>query len=267
MLAEKRREEILKVITERGSATVGELAELFDVVTMTIRRDLEMLEKRNLLTRIHGGAVINPEPLTARPLDAKESINQRAKAAIGRRAVSLVEPGETIILDEGSTCIEVARALRNHHDVTVVTNGVKVAYELTPYSGITTILIGGICGRNNYVAYGHETLTSFQKIRAHKYFMGIDAIQPGFGISDQDPNQVQLKNAKAHSSLEVIGVADNSKLGKIGVVQVAGMDILDRLIMNEPIQDSVRTWLVREQVELIPVEAAENGQRGDGKLG
>ena len=243
----------MHLLVKNGSVTVKELAENLDVVPITVRRDLEVLEQKNMLTRIHGGAVANPEPMVLRPLDVKETINHEAKLKIGARAAAMIEHGETIILDEGSTCIEIARALRNHRDVTVVTNGVKVAYELCAYANITTILIGGVCGQHNYVAYGHETISSFAKIRAHKYFMGIDAIQAGFGISDGDPHQVQLKQAKAASAAQVVGVADNSKTGKIGVVRVGGLDMLHALIMNQPISEGFRTALERDGVELIEV--------------
>lgn len=243
----------MRLLVQRGAVTVKQLAAELDVVPITVRRDLEVLEQKGMLTRIHGGAVANPEPMVLRPLDVKETMNHEAKVKIGGRAASMIENGETVILDEGSTCIEIARALRNHRDVTVVTNGVKVAYELCSYPNITTILIGGVCGHSNYVAYGHETISSFAKIRAHKYFMGIDAIQTGFGISDGDPHQVQLKQAKAASAAHIVGVADNSKTGKIGVVRVGGLDMLDTLIMNAPIHDGFRTALEQDGVELIEV--------------
>lgn len=251
MLPETRHRKILEIINQNGSVIVQELARLFQVVPITIRRDLERLEKEGLLVRIHGGAVANPEPVVAKSLNTKVSLNQEAKARIGAKAAAMVQAGETVILDEGSTCLEIAKSLTRHSDITVVTNGLRVAYELTPYTNITTILIGGVVGHNNFVAYGHDTLNSFSKMRAHRYFMGIDAIQVGFGISDADPHQVQLKLAKVAAAQEVIGVADNSKLGKIGVVHVADLGILDKLIMNDPVSGSFRTALERERVQLI----------------
>ncbi|TCL60868.1 DeoR family transcriptional regulator [Hydrogenispora ethanolica] len=254
MLAEERRKRILELLAENGSVTVAALSELFAVVPITVRRDLELLEKERMLVRTHGGAVLHVEPFLDRPLTAKETLNQEVKMKIAQTAASLVNNGETIILDEGSTCIEVARALRSDKNITVVTNGIKVALELTPYTNITTILIGGVCGHQNFVAYGHETIDSFAKIRAHKYFMGIDALVSGHGISDGDPHQVQLKRTKAASSQTVIGVADQSKLGKIAVAYVGPAGMMNRLIMNAPVPESFKRSLSEERVELIEVQ-------------
>lgn len=251
MLAEERRDGIVKLLRANGAVTVNELSRRFGVVPITIRRDLELLEERGFLSRIHGGAVSKPEPFLHRPLTARETLNQEAKARIAQRAAAMVENGETLILDEGSTCIELARALTAHQGITVVTNGIKVAMELCPYYTITTLLVGGICSNQNYVAYGADTVETFRDIRAHKYFMGIDALQVGYGLSDGDPHQAALKQAKAASAAQVIGIADNSKIGKIGVVHVGSFGMLDCLVTNAPIQDSFRQALAREQVELI----------------
>jgi DeoR/GlpR family transcriptional regulator of sugar metabolism len=249
-----RRTQVLRILAETGSVTVSDLSKRFEVAPITIRRDLEKLESEGLLTRVHGGAVIKAEPFIAKPLVDKETLNSEAKEKIALKAAELVNPGETIILDEGSTCIALARALRNHKGITVVTNGIKVASELTPYHHITTILIGGVCGHTNFVTYGYETLTQLQRIRAHKYFMGIDAIQLGFGISDADPHQVELKRAKAASSQEVIGIADNSKLGKIGLVHIGSVGMLNKLVMNSPVHPAFRELFEAEGVTLIEVD-------------
>lgn len=253
LMPDQRRAEILRILAENGSATVRNLSSRFSVVPMTIRRDLETLEREKELIRVHGGAVIAGQPMLHRRLQDKETLNIEAKRTVGSRAASLIEDGETVILDEGSTCMEVARALRNRSGITVVTNGVRVAMELIPASEITTILIGGICGRHNYVAYGHETVEAFQKIRAHRYIMGIDALQSGHGISDCDPHQVQLKQVKASVSEEVIGVADVSKVGQIAVCRVGSFGLMDTLIMNGPIPPSFRDSLEGEGVRLLEV--------------
>ncbi|NLG84912.1 MAG: DeoR/GlpR transcriptional regulator [Firmicutes bacterium] len=266
MLAEERRQKILELLSRKGAVTVAELSEAFGVVPITIRRDLELLESEGRLVRTHGGAVIIGEPFQARPLNAKEALNREAKMRIGQRAAAMVNDGEVVILDGGSTCIEVARALANKN-ITVVTNGVKVALELLPHPQITVILVGGICGSQNYEANGHETIEAFKRIRAHKYFMGIDALVPGFGISDGDPNQVQLKMAKAASSQVVIGVADRSKLGKIAVAYVGPIGMMDYLIMDAPVPETLKESLHKEQVELIEVEGVEEEKPQEQRSG
>jgi DeoR/GlpR family transcriptional regulator of sugar metabolism len=254
MLAEERRKKIVQILTRKGSIAVNELSELLGVVPITIRRDLEALEKeKGIIIRTHGGAILQGEPFLHQSLTAKETQNQDAKARIAEKAATLVNDGEIIILDEGSTCLELAKELKNNKNITVVTNGIKVAMELTPCANITTLLVGGVCGHQNYVAYGHETVEAFNRIRAHKYFMGIDALVPSYGISDGDLHQVQLKLAKAASSQKVIGIADNTKLGKIALAYVGPLSMMDCLIMNSPVTEVFRQALSNEQVELVEV--------------
>lgn len=256
MLAEERRKYICELLAKRGVVTVNELSETLGVVPITIRRDLESLEKsEGILVRMHGGAVLKGEPFLHKSLIAKETFNQDVKALIGQKAAALVNDGETVILDEGSTCMEVAKGLRGAKGITVVTNGLKVAMELTPYTNINTILVGGICGHQNYIAYGYEAVEAFSKIRVHKYFMGIDALVPGYGISDGDPHQIQLKLAKAASAQEVIGVADRSKLGKIALARVGPLSIMNSLIMDAPVPDGFKQALLLDKVELVEVTA------------
>ncbi|MGE5558066.1 MAG: DeoR/GlpR family DNA-binding transcription regulator [Bacillota bacterium] len=254
MLPEERRKKIIEILAQKGAATVNELSERLQVVPITIRRDLDCLEKQQggLLIRTHGGAILSGEPFLHKSLSSKESINHEAKQKIGHKAAELVNDGETLILDEGSTCIEVAKALISGGKVvTVVTNGIKVAMELAPCSNITTVLMGGLCGHQNYAAYGHDTVESFRKIRVHKYFMGIDALIAGYGISDGDPHQVQLKLAKAASSREVIGVADASKVGKVAVFRVGPLSLISCLIMDHPAPESIRRALEEEKIKLL----------------
>lgn len=253
MLAHERRQAILDLLQRNGAVTVTDLSKRFGVVPITIRRDLEQLEAEKQLMRIHGGAVTVARPFVHRSLQDKETLNHQAKARIGSKAASLVNDGETIILDEGSTCLQIARALTERKGITVVTNGIKVAMELIPYPDITTIVMGGVCGHQNYVAYGHDTVESFKKIRAHKYFMGIDGLQSGYGISDGDPHQIPLKTVKASAAEQVIGVADSSKIGRIGVARIGPIGMMDVLIMDGPIPDAFRELLAREEVDVLEV--------------
>ena len=253
MLAEERRMRIIQLVTKKGSITVNELSKMLKVVPITIRRDLESLEREGVIIRTHGGAILQGEPFLHKSLTAKEELNQGVKAKIAEKAATFINDGEIIILDEGSTCLELAKELKNTKNITVVTNGIKVAMELTPYPNVTTLLVGGVCGHQNYVAFGNETVEAFHKIRAHKYFMGIDALVPSYGISDGDPHQVQLKLAKAASSQEVIGIADNTKLGKIALAYVGPLSVMNRLIMNSPVTEGHKQALANEKVELVEV--------------
>lgn len=253
MLPEERHRKILELLSHHNVVSVTELSQNFNVTPVTVRRDLEKLEQLGLLIRTHGGAVPKVEPFLAKSLTDKEMLNRDAKVKIGEKATSLVNDGETVILDGGSTCIEIARALHGKKNITVVTNGIKVALELIPNRDIRTILVGGV-GSPNFEVSGLDTVESFRKIRAHKYLMGADAIIPGYGISDGDPDQVQLKLAKAQASQEVICVADRSKLGRIAVAYVGPLSMADYLVMDAPISESFKTNLRKENVELIEVD-------------
>lgn len=252
MLPAQRQKEILSLLAKEGAASVRLLAERFDVSQVTIRRDLQTLEKQGLIHKTHGGAVaLEANTYTERQLQERETEASEEKDRIGRRAAQMVKAGDTVILDEGSTCLAVARHLRRTTGITVITNGIRVAAELLGCPGITLVVIGGVCHHDSAMLYGPETERAYQEAHAERYFMGIDAFSEQSGIMDGNLLQVSLKQAKAQASRRVIGVAHRAKFGRLALARVGPLNLLDSLVTDAPVDSDLRGALERAGVECI----------------
>lgn len=251
MLPYERRQAILSVIAEKGSATVRDLAEQFDVSVVTVRRDLQQLEEDGFIAKTHGGAVhLGRDTYAGLRLTEREMQYQEEKQRIGKRAAELVNPGDTVILDEGSTCLAIARHLRFMNDLTVITNGLRVAMELLG-SGVNLILIGGMCNHESAMLYGPDTEKAYGGFRADIYFMGIDAFSAQDGIMDTNFLQVNLKGVKARAAQRVVGVAHGAKFGRRAISQVGPITMLDALVTEAPVDEELRRCLELSGIECI----------------
>ncbi|EPK5558988.1 DeoR/GlpR family DNA-binding transcription regulator [Klebsiella pneumoniae] len=144
MFAEERQEKLLGILREKRKVAVSEMCDVFNVSGATIRADLRQLEEEGLLTRTHGGAVLRTRASFEQASDDREIVNLSAKERIGQRAAALVEDGDIIVLDTGTTTLHIARNIRDRQNVTVVTNDYQIARELEASASIQTILLGGI---------------------------------------------------------------------------------------------------------------------------
>ena len=251
MLLYERRQAIIAMLSKNGSASVRDLADRLGVSTVTIRRDLNALEEDGLIVKTHGGAVIlghDTEP--ALKLSERERMYIEEKRRIGKTAAKLVQPGTTLIMDEGSTCLEIARQIKDIPNVTVITNGIRVAAELLG-TNVNLVVIGGVCDQQNTVLYGPDTESAYKRIRADIYFMGIDAFSEKDGIMDGSYLQVTLKNLKANAVQRVIGVANGAKFGKRAMSLIGPITMLYALVTEEPISDELRICLNKHAIECI----------------
>lgn len=144
MFAEERQEKLLSILREKRKVAVSEMCEVFNVSGATIRADLRQLEEAGMLTRTHGGAVLRTRASFEQASDMREVVNLTAKERIGQRAAALVEDGDIIVLDTGTTTLHIARHIRDRQNVTVVTNDYQIARELEASPTIQIILLGGI---------------------------------------------------------------------------------------------------------------------------
>lgn len=252
MLSYERRQAILQLLGANGSVSVRDLSDRFGVSAMTIRRDLDQLEKDGLITKTHGGAVVlEPNAQAGLRLTDREQVAAEAKQRIGERAAALVEPGDTVILDEGSTCLAVARCLKSMSGITVITNGVRVAAELLGAPGINLIVVGGLCNHESAMLYGPDTDRAYASLHADIYFMGMDAFSPEYGILDANYLQVSLKRAKAHAARRVVGVAHQAKFGRRAVAKVGPFTMLHALVTEGPVAEDLRQCLAAHNIDCI----------------
>ncbi|MEJ0061552.1 MAG: transcriptional repressor AgaR [Terricaulis sp.] len=229
-----RRQRVSAMLRDQGSVQVQTLAEMFQVTTQTIRKDLLFLERRGVATRSYGGAIsaqavgITPEA----GVEAKKLNRASEKERIGRMAAALVEPGDSIVLDSGTTTAQIARFLPDTDEITVVTNDFGVLQELVQKSKLNIIMLGGALRRKNMAFYGSLTETAMAGLLVDKFFLGVDGYHLEHGITTHYESEAHLNRMMAKMASQVIAVTDGSKFGKRCLHRVIGLNDIDVLITD-----------------------------------
>lgn len=231
MLTSQRKREILDTLARDGQVIAKTLSERFDVSEDTIRRDLRELAAEGLLQRVHGGAL--PASPAVGDLTVREQLSGSSKERIARVAAGLVAPGHTIILDGGTTSIQLVRCLPKNLSATVVTHSPNVAVELAGHLDIEVILIGGRLFRHSMVTVGAAAIEALGHIRADFYFMGVTGVHLRAGLSTGDLEEAYVKRALSNQAAETVVLASSEKINaasrcKIGDIELANSIVLER---------------------------------------
>lgn len=218
--------------------SVTDLAKEFQVSEATVRRDLADIETEGLLRRTRGGVVVdrgaNIEPSFVQR--SEQQVEQKMR--IGARAASLVEDGDHIILDSGTTTLYIARNLVNRSNVTVVTNDINVAAELRDAPGVTVLVAGGVLFKSSFMLNGYFTDAMIRSVHVQKAFVAAPAIHPKYGITHGLAELVPAKQAMIEAAQEVIAVMDDTKLGKLTLHSVAPISAIHTLITGVEASES-----------------------------
>lgn len=232
LFREERRQQILRVAENQQRVTVDSLAKLFVVSPVTIRTDLAWLERQGLLTRTHGGAV----PATPQRVDlafaARAQTQQNEKERIGAAAASLIQNGESVALDASTTALYLARNLRGTKEITVITNGIRVAEAIANYPGLTIMLVGGLIRPAAMSVVGNWSETLLKQINIGKAFVGAKGFTLTEGLTDVDGEEVKLKQALVAAAREVIVIIDHTKWGQVGLATFCPVNRIDRIITD-----------------------------------
>lgn len=246
----ERQEKILQYINEVKKANTEQLAQKFKVSKVTIRRDIDILAHKGLLLKAHGGAVsFGSTFLHEIPYQRKAVTNSEAKRAIGYVAAQLIQNGEIIILDAGSTTLEIAKNLENM-DVTVLTNDIKIAMELSSKPSIRVMVCSGTLNSPVYTLTGNSSVEYFKHIHVNKTFLGCDAVDTDFGVSNRTYEEVDIKQAMIAAADEIIMVTDSSKLDKRVFAFLCDISEIDMLI-TESIDEANRKAFTERGVEVV----------------
>jgi DeoR family transcriptional regulator, aga operon transcriptional repressor len=253
MLNLERRNKILELIDERGKVEVGELSRWFETSEATIRTDLKDLSRRGLIHRAHGGAVRVETVSTDPSLQVKAELRADEKRRIGEAAAALVNDGDSIILDSGTTTQQIARRIKNKRDLKVITNGLNIAAELVGAKDIQLILLGGVVRQNAASVVGHLTEEMLRQLSADKLFLAVDAFDLEFGLSTPNLEECQVNQAMVRVSTETILVADSSKFGKRSLSRIVPLSAVHRIVTDKELPAGTQTELRMRGVELILV--------------
>ncbi|MCR4426393.1 MAG: DeoR/GlpR family DNA-binding transcription regulator [Firmicutes bacterium] len=232
VLAEQRRREIVQLARGNSFLSIASLSSRFGVSEMTIRRDLDWLSRTGRLHRVRGGAVISDDQLAEPAYSEKQRQSVDRKSAIARRAAELIRPDDALLLTTGTTIRLIAERMKNLQGITVVTNGIDIASELAPCTGIRTIILGGDV-RRSYAVVGLAAERDLDAVHyVDKLFMGVDGISSSHGLTTHHPMEARLYHQMMKKANQVIVVADSSKVGKSTFSFINDVGEADLLITN-----------------------------------
>ena len=252
LLPAERRRRICELLQKQGGVTVLSLARRFATSTVTIRADLSTLERAGVLVRSHGGALLRRED-DDQPLAVKKTLHHAEKVRIAKRAVALIQDGETVIIDSGTTTAELAEQIRESslQSINVITNALNVAMILANAPMVRLIMPGGILRRESNSLSGHIGEAALAELRADRVFLGADAIDPSIGVMTPHLPEAQLNLKMIEIARQVIAVADASKLQRHNISVIAQVEQLDMLITDSSAPTEVVEELRRRGVEVL----------------
>jgi DeoR/GlpR family transcriptional regulator of sugar metabolism len=251
MLPNQRREKILDLIREDGHAKVMQLSRIFKVTEVTIRQDLEKLEKEGYILREHGGAYLKNVETHVKNITLINQENIAEKAAIAQKAMELINEGDTIILDSGSTTTEIAKLITGFSNLTVITNALNIALILGATQGINLVVTGGEFKAPTLSLTGQKAADFFNNLHVDKLFLATAGITLKSGLTYPSISDICVKRAMIESADVVYLVADSSKIGKSSFASLGALSLIDYLITDSKINEDDITMLKRHDIKLV----------------
>lgn len=251
LLSEPRRRRILEWIQEEGSARVRELAAAFQVSEATIRQDLERLEVEGAVTREHGGAFLKSMPSQVGALTLHHQENMDRKRRIGALAAGLVQDGETLILDAGTTTTEVANRLVGRKNLTIITNALNIALILGAVPGFAVHMPGGQFKAPTLSLSGDKSVDYFRNIFAGKLFLATAGVALDAGLTYPSFADLQLKEAMIKAASHVYLVADSSKINRSSFTRLGSLEVIHSFVTDDGISDVDAKEFERRGIEVL----------------
>jgi len=251
-LQPERWNRLRELLQHKGVVRLDELCDELHVSPATVRRDLRELEVLGELRRVHGGAVSTGPRLEELLFDEKARIATREKRRIAQAALKLIEPGDTVYLDGGSTVLELARLLQDRSDFTIVTNSLRVALELAG-GGPRLILIGGRLRRRSQTIVGSLTSLMLSELHVDKAFMGTLGLTIKEGLTTTDPDEAYTKVQVMERSGKVVLLADSSKAGKILLSKAGRVQDIDVLVTDMAVDPALAQEMQDTGIQVIRV--------------
>lgn len=229
MLTTQRKKLILSRLANDGQIIAKDLAREFGTSEDTIRRDLRELAQAGRLQRVHGGAL--PASAAVGDLQVRENVSPQEKVALGRFGAAMIQQGQLVILDGGTTAIQVARHIDPSLRATIVTHSPTVAVQLASHPLIDIIMLGGRLFRHSMVGVGASVIDAASRLRADLYFMGVTGVHPDAGLSTGDAEEAAVKHALHERAAETIVLASTEKLLAASPFVVASLQDLSLLVV------------------------------------
>src|ERR1700685_82745 len=253
MLTEERQRAILEIMRREGRVLVVDLARKFETSQVTIRKDLDILQAHGRIHRTHGGALPARESALEDPtLREKEKLHRKEKSQIAAAAARMVKEGQVVILDSGTKTTAIARALRERENLTIITNAVNIAAELSG-SSLEVILTGGTLRKNSFSLVGPIAEETLRRLNADILFLGVDGLDVRFGLSTPNLLESKVNRAMMDVARVAVAVCDSSKFGRRSLSSIAPLSAVHHLITDRGIPKSDLAALRKNRIEVTLV--------------
>lgn len=253
VFARERQEHISRIVEEHGRARVSDLATHFHVSAVTIRKDLVVLESGHRLLRAHGGAIAVDRSRAELSFEIRERLQADEKLLIGATAAALVHDGESIVMDASTTALSVARQLKARggwSQLTVITNGLRLASDLAGHPGITVLMLGGRVRWEALSVVGQLGDGLFSRINVQKAFLGAAGFTPGSGLADATDEEAQIKRSMVAAAREVIAIVDHTKWERAAFATFCPTKRIDIVLTDEAAPVAMVRTLVDRGVDV-----------------
>ena len=251
MNSEQRKQKILDLLKENDSVRVTNLSRMFGVSEVTVRTYLEDMEKKGLLSRVHGGAVSSYKPYYSMNLNQRLETNQTAKVAIAERVAELIQPNDTIMLNSGTTTLLVFRKFPANYSLNIVTNSISIALEASGNPNYNVILVGGSVNTKYQFTYGNDAIYQIKKYHADKLILSVDGISAEHGFTTYYDKEAAVDVAMIEQSECRIIAADHSKFGHSAFAKIKDLQAADYIVTNAQLSSNLAEKLNENGVTVL----------------
>jgi DeoR/GlpR family transcriptional regulator of sugar metabolism len=261
VFARERQEHIARIVEEHGRARVADLAGRFDVSAVTIRKDLLALESEHRLVRAHGGAIAVDRSRSEPSFDVRERLQTEQKIRIGAAGAALVHDGESIVMDASTTALSVARHIKAHGawtQLTIITNGLRIAFELAGHPGLTVLMLGGRVRWEAMSVVGQLGDGLFSRINVQTAFLGAAGFTLDSGLSDATDEEAQIKRSMVAAAREVIAIVDHTKWERAAFATFCPIDKIGSVLTDTDAPSEMVDALRGRGVDVRLVAGPEN---------
>jgi DeoR family transcriptional regulator of aga operon len=244
---------ILEKLKKEGKVDITDLVEKMKVSGVTIRKDLKLLEDKNLLFRTRGGGSINNPYAVDRPIQEKEFINSDEKKRIAKAAIELIGQTDSVMIGSGTTVFEMARMLSPAHHITVITPALKVGLELSNRANVEVLQLGGIIRPKSSSVAGAHAMRVLEEISCGILFIGVDGIDLDFGVSISNLAEATVNQKMIETAQTVVILADSTKFDRRGLGRICGFEQVHYIITDNKVADSTQKAIEEKGIKMIIV--------------
>lgn len=239
MIAEDRKKQIMDLLLQNGTVRVTELSRLFDVSEVTIRNYLDDMEKKGLVSRVHGGAIISYKPYYNMSLNQRLETNQSEKNEIATYISRMIEPNDTVMLNSGTTTFLAFKCFPADYNLSIVTNSISIALEASGNHNYNVILIGGSINTKYQFSYGDDAINQLKKYHADKLILSVDGIDSNNGFTTYYDKEAEIDRVMIENSDCCIVAADHSKFSRTAFTKISKLSVADYIVTNKSINPDV----------------------------